>query len=461
MTDTTAAGLGRFVCVRANKDGTHRVMMVVPKNLRPRDWPATIRLPEIGWRRASLADYSYRQAVIASAARLNRRLDERRRWAAVTDCGDRRKTLVELARIYLNGERFRNLSPARQKKNRNSLGRILEWSESRGHPLVADITDSTVVDFLDQYTHQPSVRYDFRCLWNVLLKTAKRERWISEVPLERGGWYIRRASEAVLWDEADAESYAQMARRFGEPGLAAMILVMMRIGQRLGDMQTARWGREYIGGRFLIVQRKTQNKATRNKVNIPVPADLQALIESVRSPHSDAVFPSGRTGRAFQTYELTARFANIRHAIERQGGKYLTLNTLRHSAVCALIDAGVHTMEIAAITGHQLERIHIILERYAPDRLRLAEQGMRKAHAARGGSPEDFDGVAPTPLRDTEAVGEARTYEMPAICRKYPTDLITAQLIADHASPADADHPNPWKQSRWYREREEGAYMVS
>lgn len=53
---------------------------------------------------------------------------------SVVDCAGRSKDLVELARIYLKSERYRNLSPGRHAKNRKSLGWILEWSETRGHP---------------------------------------------------------------------------------------------------------------------------------------------------------------------------------------------------------------------------------------------------------------------------------------------------------------------------------------
>lgn len=429
MTDTTTSGLGRFVCVRPKKDGTHRVMMVVPKDLRPSDWPASIRLPEIGHSYGRLSDQKFRNAVIADADRLNRRLDERRRWEAVANCQGRSKNLVELARIYQNSERFRALSPARQTKNLKSLGWILQWSEGRGHPEVASITESTVVDFLDGYSSKPSTRYDLRALWSVLLRMAKAERWIAEIPLQRGGWRIERQSEAILWTEDDVEQYAAMARRMNEPGLAAMLVVMMRTGQRLGDMRTARWMEEYQGGRFVLSQHKT-----RSKVNIPVPADLQAIIESVRSPYSDAVFPSGRTGQAFGDQEVKARFNEVREALTHEGGRRLTMNMLRHSAVCALIEANVHTMQIAAITGHLLARVHVILERYAPDRPGLAEQGMMKAHISRGGKAEDFASVEQTRLRDTGSGGPAKPYATPATCWKNPTSHIAAILHREHSA---------------------------
>jgi len=338
MTDTTAAGLGRYVCVRPKKDGTHRVTMVVPKNLRPNDWPKCIRLPEVGVRYGRLDDAKFRKAITADADRLNRRLDEKRRWEAVVDCQGRSKNLVELARIYLKSERYRNLSPGRQAKNRKSLGWILEWSEARRHPEVAALTESTIVDFLDIYADKPATRYDLRSMWNVLLKLAKKERWIADVPLERGGWYIRRQSEAVLWTEEDAQRYAAMARFLGEPGLAAMIIVMMRIGQRPGDMRTARWGHEYVPGRFVLSQHKT-----RSKVNIPMPSDLRDMIKAVRRPESDTVFPSGRTGRAFTVGELQARFSEVREGVTYEGGRRLTLNMLRHSAVCPDVLLGTNT----------------------------------------------------------------------------------------------------------------------
>jgi len=43
---------------------------------------------------------------------------------------------------------------------------------------------------------------------------------------------------------------------------------------------------------------------------------------------------------------------------------FLTMGTLRHTAVTNMFDANISPMDIAAITGHKLDSVQTILDRY-------------------------------------------------------------------------------------------------
>jgi hypothetical protein len=390
--------LGRFVRVRKRTDGTDRVHLEVPERLRPAGWPPTIALPEIGHQHGSLADPRFHRRVVADAVRLNARLDQRREREALASMPDR--SIPVLAELYFRWDRYQTLGKARKEKNRENVRRIIEWSASRGHPPVDTIRPVDVDDFLSNFDDRPSTKFDMRSTWNMLFATAvEYASWIPKSPLPKGKWIRLEPKPVRLWTMEDVEQYAAMAKQVGQPGLGAMIVTMMHIGQRLGDMRGARWGRNYFGDRFVIRQSKT--KAI---VNIPVPQDIRDLIESVRVPGSDFVFTDADTGTGFTGPNLMFRFMEIRHALSTDGDQLLYLRALRHSCVVRLFSNGLPVNQIASITGHLLARVHIILERYCPDRWGQAEEGMRRAFMQEHPDRE-FGDLAPFRARDF--VGDA------------------------------------------------------
>ena len=393
MTDTAHMHLGRFICVHPKKRGGHRVTMVVPARLRPEGWPSCIRLPEIGGKTGTLDDPKFKNRILKDVQRLNSCLDERRNLEMLRLAPD--KSLPKLAEIYFNRDRYLQLSESRQYRNRRSVMKILEWSASRGHPDVPSLTALDVDDFLSNYARCSATRFDMRSVWNVLFAAAIYAGWVKDSPMPRGNWETPKPVQLRVWKQEDVDRYAAMARQMGQPGLAAMMITIMKIGQRMGDMRTAQWGREYFGDRFVIKQSKTGQL-----VNIPIPAPLREELASVRLNSSPYVFNDFDKRSGFTDSRLTQRFMEIRHALTVEGEQVLQLRGLRHACVCSLMEAGLHTAQIAGITGHRLARVHSILERYYPDRWGMAESGMRRAFAASGYDPEAFGEVRPMTALD-------------------------------------------------------------
>lgn len=404
--------LGRYVCVRRGRDGSDRVLMVVPPRLRPIGWPASIRLPQVGEFRGRLADPRFLARVVADAQHLNRRLDVRRLQDASAAANDR--SMQTLAEKYFAWERFKRLSASRQYRNRRNVLNIVEWARARGNPDVTTLTRADVHDHLDQYPLDSATRFDLRSLWNMLFRTAIHQNWIQESPLERGDWNTPEPQPVRVWTTADVTAFSAMAARMGHPALGAMIELMFAVGQRPGDMRALRWGRDYNGQRMRFRQSKT-----RSAVNIPVDARLRKVIESVRVAGSEYLFSDSDTGGPFTAAKLSQQFTEVRHALTQDGEEKLLLRTLRHSCVCNLFKCGLNINEIAGITGHLLARVHHILERYFPDRYGAAASGMRKAFLAQGGRADEFgDMDEVVPLDWAEDEKRRATYIMPRMTER-------------------------------------------
>lgn len=384
--------LGRYVVVRANKNGTHRVQFVVPDRLRPATWPKIIRLPELGIQTGSLLDSGFRSRIVADAERLNQRLDIRRRQAEAQNSD--KQDLPKLLEIHYCRPSFQRLSKGRMSKNRKSGSMIFDWSAARGHPDVESLSEMDVDDFLSTFKTTNAKQVDLKSMWSSLFKTAIYAGWIKVSPLARGGWTREDCAKVRIWTQAEVDLYAAHATRTDQAALGVMIQTLFITGQRIGDMRTARWGHEYNGERFVIRQSKT-----KKLVNVLIPAQLRDLLRSIKAPGSPYVFTNHKTNTGFTAPEISVRFTQVRSELSVSGDEILVLKALRHSCVHQMFSAGATTNEIAAVTGHLLARVYTILDRYSPDREGSAEKGIKKRHVANGGSLSDF-AASDTPVED-------------------------------------------------------------
>lgn len=425
MKTTDRFNLGRFIRVRERGDGRHHVFMSIPKHLRPEGWPATITLPESGQQSGTLDDEKFRASVVRDARRLNGRLDERRRRAQIENQAGRR-TARALAEIYCRTQRYRDLSDSRKYRNKRDALIFAQWvEEKRGDRDFADLTKPDFEDFLSIYDDKKSMQLDLRSILNVLCKEAIGARWVTYNPVESLSWTAPPPKDdVVLWKDENSKAFISMARQMGQPGLAALMEVGLRVGQRLGDLRTAKHGLNYAGGRLRMRQEKTGAK-----VNLNLPKQLCELIESAHVAGSPYLFNDADTGTGFTASRLTARFNEVRHAVTADGAPKLLLRTLRHSAVCNMVDADVPLRKISAVTGHKLQRVHQIMERYAIDTEGFADDAMLKVHLANGGSKDDFASTHFGADRDWDGDGSAKAiYRAPKEDPARPGRYLAASI---------------------------------
>lgn len=358
--------------------------MSVPAELRPTGWPPTINLPSEAKRPGRLDDPRFLARVQRDAAILNARLDQRRHDEAVYRSDKR--TARALVAIYFKTRRYKALSEGRKNRNRHDAKLFAKWSEDRGDPDFATLRKPDFEDFLAIYDDRPALRLDLRSTLNILCNEAIEAGWRSDNPIAKLKWTAPpRAREVVLWTDEVAHTFAEMAAQMQQPGLAALIHFGLRSGQRLGDLRNAKHGVNYLPGMFQVRRSKTGAV-----VKFPVPQHLQRMIESVRIEGSDYLFNNWDTKSAFKQSHVSQRFDEVRRAVSREGDPSMVLATLRHSVVCRMERAGVSLIEIAAVTGHQLARVHTIIARYAVDREGFAASAMMKLHQAEGGQATDF-----------------------------------------------------------------------
>lgn len=394
---------GRFTRIRPCGYKRVAVYMSVPARLRPQGWPPTLRLPEQSKiQHGTLNDPAFIARVQRDADRLNARLDARRALEARAPVPERR-TAAEIVEIFYRTMRFRRLSDLRKTRTRSLLRKIVDWSVSRGNPPFADLLKADVEDFLSIYDDRPAAQTEARWLWNLLMLEAIDNRWRTDNACERIPWPDRTPRAVNVWTHETVDRYSAAANRMNQPGLAALLQFAFFAGQRMGDLRRAKHGVHFNGERFTLKQSK--RGAT---VSFLVPKQVVDLLERVRVPGSPYLFTDSDSGSMFTESRLAARFVEVRVAVAVPGEAKLQLRALRHSAVCRLVQANVPVLKIAGVTGHAPQSVQKIIERYAVDYQRFADDAMRMMNRAEGGSDDDFSDTLPILNQDWLAKEGAR-----------------------------------------------------
>jgi hypothetical protein len=353
--------LGRYVQLRGPRaDGTFRVLFIVPGRLRPSGWSAAIPLPITGDRKGDLRDLDEVARIRADAKALHDQLLGARRGAVVAQPAAR--DLPTLNRLWQLTGGFKGTKPRTQRGYAYHAGLIEAWSASVGHKPVASLRRERIEEFLALYDDRPTTRRHLKIVFRMLLGYAVDLGWRADNPAAR----IKAAAPkttVTIWERVDVERETWACVMAGFTPIAAMILTQWEIGQRMTDARLFRRGAEYqppadgrMHGAFRFWQEKTQSYVT-----IPISQRLEGMLEAIYDPDSLYLFVDRATGAPFDEQRLGHVFQKI-----RSGQRGLQLRALRHSCVVQLARAGCTTAEIAAITGHSLRAVELILARYLP-----------------------------------------------------------------------------------------------
>lgn len=366
---SVALDLGRFVRVYpARADGTHPVVMEVPKRLRPPGWPSSRPLPIEG-RRGDLTDAAEVARIQADARTLYDMLlrDRAGRVAAPPT-----RTMRSLADVWRGTQAYKALKPRTQRGYEKSLLHVLAWAEAMNEPDPTTLTKPAAEQFLALLDDTPTTRRHVKIVLKMLMDQAVDLNWRPDNPVAR----IKMAApktRAVIWEAEDVDTYAWAALAAGQPGMSALLLMEWEIGQRLTDAYLFRAGAEYLPAEGLF---QFEQSKTAEKVAIPVSDRLRGILAHVLSDGDLYLFRDARTGRPWarlignrlEADDTAAAkvFASVRKIAEAHGARPLLLKWLRHSCVVMLARAGCTVPEIASITGHSLASVEQILQRYLP-----------------------------------------------------------------------------------------------
>jgi len=364
--------LGKYVTLRARKDGTYRVFFQVPAKQRPSGWLSAIPLPIEGERTGDLTDAAEVKRIQVDAKALYDKMTARDPEAAPAWPP---KSLPALNRLWQATQGFKKNKPRTQRNYSEAAELIEAWSASIGHPPVALMKADKVEAFLAIYDDRPTTKKQLKTVLKMLLAYAKKLEWISTNPAEDITVKIPK-SKVAIWELEDVALYAEACIDAGRPSLAAMIWTEWEIGQRLTDVCLFQLGRQYSANRrtFSFEQSKTDAG-----VDIEISERLAGLLEACRVEGSLYLFVNEATGRPWLEKELSQAFAYVRSTrILAKGGPYRLLRQLRHSCVVQLARAGCTNAEIAAITGHALSSVADILSHYLPRDSQVARNAQIK-----------------------------------------------------------------------------------
>lgn len=177
-----------------------------------------------------------------------------------------------------------------------------------------------------------------------------------------------------IWSPAAIAHFVATADRMDRWSVGTAVVVNEWLGQRQGDVLGMSKAR-YKDGNLRLSQSKTTAYV---RLPVALVAAISARLEAelqrqkIRDINTKTILVDEDTGRRWDEHKFRKVFAEIRAEAARTANasdlraelEQLTFMRLRHTAVVRLAEAGGTEAEISAITGHTLQSILTILERY-------------------------------------------------------------------------------------------------
>jgi integrase len=182
----------------------------------------------------------------------------------------------------------------------------------------------------------------------------------------------------IIWLEPHVNAFMQVA----PVELQRALILALHTGQREGDLLRLPWS-AYDGKTIRLRQGKARRGRKHGSlIEIPCTEALRKMLDDME--RRSTLILTTKTGRAFKKRYFIRSWD---HAMEKAGLESvqfpnmdepvkLHFHDLRGTAVTLLSESGSTPQQIATITGHSLQTVHHILERYLARTRGLAEQAM-------------------------------------------------------------------------------------
>ena len=336
----------RYVVEKPNKAGSSRWYWQRP------GFP-TKRLPD---------DEAERfQAVTA----LNERADAEKRGDTSSDRQTRFGTITWAVEEYKHSSKYARLSVSTRKVYDRWL---ISLTETVGRQPITSLTPKAVYDIIDGIDSKGGKVHCAAVLRRVA-DVAIRRGLLDRNPATRLDLETSRRREEI-WqqDEIDRFLGACEGANLGT-AIALGFKIMLYTAQRPGDVRAMTW-QAYDGDTITIRQQKTGKL-----VEVPCVAALRDALDEARAKRTGTVIVAGRNGQRLIEDTWRDAFNSIR---AKAGLGHLQARDLRRTAVVNLARASATVPEIAAITGHSIDRTQWILETYLPRDVQMARAGIVK-----------------------------------------------------------------------------------
>jgi len=332
----------RYVVERANKSGGVRRYWV------RRGYDA-VRLPDACWVEA--AERLNNEADVGTRTRRKVRIKRGRDFGTVGYWCDLYENTTEVSVGVARP--FNSLAFNTRK---NYLRQLHLIRSVLGPVPIEGVTRRVLVEYLETISTTPLRRVS-RNVWLNLFSLAIARGAVKHNPVT--GLVIAGSKKRTeLWMPDDIALWMEFCRH--DPGGArwrVMFMLLLYTGQRIGDVLAMTWA-DFDGSYIKVTQEKTGAK-----VDVYCHHALKTELEGYRASQRilGATILTRYDGRPLSYNRVRNKTTEILEVI---GRRYLQLRDLRRTAATTLAEAGCTTPQIAAITGHSIEKCQRILDTY-------------------------------------------------------------------------------------------------
>ena len=292
------------------------------------------------------------------AERLNTWADAQRNKSAARA----EDSVSNLIRLYEDSDRYQDLAKGtRVYYDRHLRAVVRLW----GDLPIGFITRKAVVDLVETYP-TPGERHKAAAVLRNLFDLAVYRGWASG-NLATNMRLKTPARRDVVWSDEDCDRFIYQAGAMGWPDwkvwpMCLFFALLRYTAQRPGDVARMTWA-QYDGATMKLRQEKT-----RKLLEVPCHAELRAVLDAQdRSTIHIVALPDGR---AVPLNTLRNWEAQVRTAA---GLRALQIRDLRRTAMVRMAEAGAEVHQVAAVSGHAIDRTTQILETYLPRTTEMAK----------------------------------------------------------------------------------------
>lgn len=334
----------RYVVKRKNSDGTARRYW-----MRPRF--DTVRLPEQGW--AEAAERLNNEADRGTRPKRQVRMKAPPSFGTVGYWCDLYENTTDVsvgvARPFVS---------LAYNTRKNYLRQMRLIKERLGPIPLEGITRRALVEYLETVPGTGPLRRVSRNVWLNLFSLATARGAAKDNPA--AGLILPGSPRRTqLWMPDDIAAWLAFCEGDRSGARWRMLfMLLLYTGQRIGDVLAMTWA-DYDGDYIRVV---AQQK-TGAKVDVYCHRTLKAELEAWRGSQRvmGATILTRYDGRPLSYNRVRNRTTEILKEIERP---YLQLRDVRRTAATTLAEAGCTVPQIAAITGHSIEKCQRILDTY-------------------------------------------------------------------------------------------------
>lgn len=326
-------------------------------------WQPTLRLRNLGWKIIRLSNNEDQAAV--EAWKQTQKLAE---WESGSGAIDNHiqvnKTISALLDDFLVSGHVSKLAANTIKLYKSGAKAI---KKEIGHATFNTITAADVTRIKDKYEASlPGKTQNMIITGQAAMSWAIRSGYAgAPATLDLNPWAKQRVKrkkrDLSIWTPEQVDMLIKAADKI-DPSIGTAILLMEWFGQYPSDIIEMKWN-IYKEGVFTFVRKKTG-------INISAPVSPRLkdrlMIEKFTDPLSTYIICCDATGKPWNIETLRKKFREVRAvaASDDPAISFLTMGTLRHTAVTNMFDANISPMDIAGITGHKLDSVQTILDRY-------------------------------------------------------------------------------------------------